>query len=183
MQSSRVVATGVLSTILVFLVSTPLVGQEHVPDSEDETAETTHSYHPNHFGGFMGVSAHSDADEVAPTLGLEYARRFSQHWAAVVYTELVSSQLERDVIVTVGAVYYPMSGLGLVLAAGAEMADKPVDHNGEIVNETEWELLLRVGVAYGFALTPSAGLGPSIFVDKAGDRTTFVLGLAMVVGF
>lgn len=179
----RFVVTGILSTILMLLASGPLVGQEHVPGPEDETGESAHEFHPNHFGGFLGGSSRSDVDEVALTMGLEYARRFSRRWAVAIYTELVSSQLERDVVVAVGAAYYPMSGLALVLAAGVEGADKTVEHNGETEEETELAFMLRVGAAYVFQITPTAGLGPTLFVDQVGDRTTIVLGLGMVVGF
>jgi hypothetical protein len=182
-RSTRIVATGFLWTILILLASGPLVGQEHVPGSENETDEPAHEFHPNHFGGFLGVSARSDVDEVALTMGLEYARRFSKRWAVAIYTELVSSQLERDFVVAVGGVFYPTSGLGLVLAVGGELVDKPVEHNDEIVEETELDFMLRVGAAYGFAITPTAGIGPTLFVDQVGDRTTVVFGLGLVVGF
>jgi hypothetical protein len=182
-KPSRLIVTGILSTILILLASGPLVGQEHVPGPEDETGEPAHEFHPNHFGGFMGVSARSDVDEVAPTMGLEYARRFSKRWAVAIYTELVSSQIERDIVVAVGGIFYPTSGLGLVLAVGGEFADKPVEHNGEIVEETELEFMVRAGAAYGFGITSTAAVAPTLFVDQVGDRTTIVLGLGMVVGF
>lgn len=182
-RSGRVVATGILSTILIVLVSGPLVGQEHLPNPDDETGEPAHEFHRNHFGGFLGVSAHSDIDEVAPTLGLEYTRQFSPHWGTTAYVELVSSKLERDLVVAVGVSYYPIRPLSLVLAVGAEAADKEVIHNGETETEQELALLVRVAVAYGFRLTPEASIGPTLLVDQVGDRTTVVLGMSMVVGF
>ncbi len=182
-QSSRPVVTGILSTILLLLVSGPLVGQEHLQNPDDDTGEPAHEFHRNHFGGFLGGSAHSDIDEVALTLGLEYTRQFSPHWGATAYVELVSSRLERDLVVAVGAAYYPIRPLGLILAVGAEAADKEVIHNGETETEQELALLVRVGVAYGFHLTPMASIGPTLLVDQVGDRTTIVFGLGMVVGF
>ena len=182
-QSSRSVVTGILFTILMLMVSAPLVGQEHLQNPDDETGEPAHEFHRNHFGGFLGVSAHSDIDEVAATLGLEYTRQFSPHWGASAYVELVSSRLERDLVVAVGAAYYPIRPLGLILAVGAEAADKEVIHNGVPETEQELALLVRVGVAYGFRVTPEASIGPTLFVDQVGDRTTIVLGLGMVVGF
>jgi hypothetical protein len=182
-RSSRLVAKGILSTILIVLVSGPLVGQEHLQNPDEETGGPAHEFHRNHFGGFLGVSAHSDIDEVAPTLGLEYTRQFSPHWGASAYVELVSSKLERDLVVAVGAAYYPTRALGLVLAVGAEAADKEVIHNGETETEQELALLVRVGVAYGFRLTPEATIAPTLLVDQVGDRTTVVLGMGMVVGF
>jgi len=73
--------------------------------------------------------------------------------------------------------------VGLVLAVGAEAADKEVIHNGETETEQELALLVRVGVTYGFRLTPEASIGPTLLVDQVGDRTTVVLGMSMVVGF
>jgi len=182
-QSSRPVVTGILSTILLLLVSGPLVGQEHLQNPDDDTGEPAHEFHRNHFGGFLGGSAHSDIDEVALTLGLEYTRQFSPHWGATAYGGLVSSRLERDLVVAVGAAYYPIRPLRLILAVGAEAADKEVIHNGETETEQELALLVRVGVAYGFRVTPEASIGPTLLVDQVGDRTTIVFGLGMVVGF
>ncbi|MHC4406654.1 MAG: hypothetical protein ACYTG0_44085 [Planctomycetota bacterium] len=133
-------------------------------------------FHRNHFGGFLGFSARSGVDGVAPTIGLEYARVFSRHWAAVGYVEMVSSKLERDIIVAVRGIYYPVRGLGIVVAVGAEAADKD-EHD-----ESELEFLMRAG-SYGFRLTDTAALGPTILVDRVPGTTTFVFGLVMAVGF
>ena len=182
-HSNRFVATGILSAILMLVASGSLLEQEHQCGPEDEAGEPADEFHRNHFGGFLGASVHTDVDEVAPTLGLEYTRQFSPHWGATAYVELVSSQLERDIVVVVGATYYPIGELGLVLAVGAEGADKEVTHNGETETEQELAFLLRVGAAYGFRLTPEASIAPTLLVDQVGDRTTVVLGLRTVVGF
>ena len=71
-RSSRIVATGFLWTILMLLASGPLVGQEHVPGPEDETGESAHEFHPNHFGGFLGGSARSDVDDAALAANLHH---------------------------------------------------------------------------------------------------------------
>jgi hypothetical protein len=170
-----------LSIVFMALVSGPASAQELQGIGESEAEER--EFHRNHFGGFLGVSTHSDLDEAALTLGLDYTRQFSPHWAVAVYTELVSSQLERDVILAVGGIFYPTPGLSLVLAAGVEAAAKEIDRNGEIEQENEFDFLLRVGAAYGFRLTAEAALAPTLLVDRVGDRTTFVIGLATVVGF
>lgn len=180
-QSSMFLATGILSIVFTGLVSGSAAAQEPQRIVEPEPEE--HEFHRNHFGGFLGTSLTFDPDAAAPTLGLEYARQFSPHWAVAVYTELVSSRLERDIIVAVGGIFYPTSGLGLILAVGAEAAEKEIDRNGEIELESELGLLLRVGAGYSFRLTPEAALGPTLFVDRVGDRTTLVFGLGVVVGF
>ena len=154
----------------------PSVSSEHEQDSRGTVAEhrgTEHEFHRNHFGGFLGASTHSDTDETAFTLGLEYARQFTQRWAAITYIELVSSDLERDIILAVGAIFYPTRRLGLVV---------DVEHNGKVEKENEAEFLLRLGAAYGFPVG-QASLGPAVFVDWAGNRWTLVYGIGMVTGF
>ncbi len=89
---------------------------------------------------------------------------------------MVSSKLERDVIVAVGGIYYPLPGVGVVLAVGGERAD-------EEGHDSHLAFLVRAGAAYGFRLTENAAIGPSAFVDRVPGTTTFVFGLAMVAGF
>lgn len=163
----------------------PSAGQENELDSQSTVAEhrgTEHEFHRNHFGGFLGASTHSDNDETGFTLGLEYARQFTPRWAVTAYTELVSGELERDVILAVGAIFYPMRRLGLVVAPGVELANKDVEHHGEVEREYENEFLLRLGAGYGFPVG-QASLGPAVFADWAGNRWTLVYGIGMVTGF
>lgn len=163
------------------LLSRPALAQGEHSTGTEESAEA--EYHPNHFGGLLAVSKRSGDDEAAPTLGLEYTRQFSPHWGVTGYIELVSSELERDLIVTVGAAYYPIAHLAFVLAVGGELAEVDAVHQGVPTTETELALLVRTGVTYGFRITPEASIGPSLLVDFVDDRVTFVLGLAFVVGF
>jgi hypothetical protein len=159
--------------------------QEHELDGQGAAADhrdAKHEFHRNHFGGFLGASTHSDNDETGFTLGLEYARQFTPHWAAAAYTELVSGDLERDIIILAGAIFYPLDRLGLVAAPGVEFASKDVEHHGEVVNEDETEFLFRLGAAYGFPVGQAA-LGPTVFADLASNRWTLVYGIAMVTGF
>jgi hypothetical protein len=163
----------------------PSAGQKNELDPQVMTAESRgkeHEYHRNHFGGFLGASTHSDNDETGVTLGLEYARQFTPRWAVAAYTELVSGELERDIILLVGAVFYALPRLGLVVAPGVEFASKDVEHQGEVEREDETEFLLRLGAAYGFPLG-QASLGPAVFVDWGGSRWTLVYGIGMVTGF
>jgi hypothetical protein len=142
-----------------------------------------HESHPNHFGGVIGSSIRLETDDSALTLGLEYARKLSPRWALAAYTELVSSSLERDVILAAGAVFYPAARFSLVLAPGIELASKDEEHDGEIRTEDETEFLLRLGAGYSFPITPTASAGPVVLADRVGDRWTLVLGLGMAVGF
>ena len=186
MRSERLVTASILSALLVLLSGGSVAGQEHEPAPESPVADH-HSpdkeFHRNHFGGLIGVSTHSDTDEMAATMGLEYARQFSPWWALSVYTELVSSSLERDIIVVAGGIFYPVRRLGLLVGAGVESVAREVEHNGKIETEDETGFLVRIGAGYGFRVTPQASLGPIVLVDKAGDRWTVVYSLAMVVGF
>jgi hypothetical protein len=174
-----------LLSVLVFLVPEATMGQGHEAAAESvpkghETAE--HEFHRNHFGGFLGASTHTDNNETGFTLGLEYTRQFTPHWAAIGYTELVSGDNERDIILAVGVIYYPMSRLALVVAPGVEFATKGVEHHGTVEMEDETELLWRFSAAYGFPLGEGS-LGPVVFGDWAGNRWTIGYGLGIVTGF
>lgn len=187
MRTGRLVMLGVLCTILMLLDTSPSVGQDDVSGHEDEaprhTSEET-GYHPNHFGGFLGVSTRlEDTNSSAFTLGLEYARLFSPRWAVVGYVELSSSDIERDVILAAGAIFYPMPRLGLVVGPGIEVATKDTEHQGTTEREDETEFLVRFGAGYGFHVTSQTALGPVLLADWAGNRWTLVYGLGIVVGF
>ena len=185
MAGRRLVVLLAMST-LWFLGAAPVFGQGHEPGSKPETASehsAEHEFHRNHFGGLLGVSFHHDSDESALTLGLEYARQFTRHLAVGSYLELVSSDLERNVIVAIGVGYYPIKRLGLVLAPGVELATYEVEEHGEVKLEDESEFLLRLGIAYTVPLTSQASLGPAVFIDRAGDKWTTLVSLAMIVGF
>ena len=174
-----------LISLLVFLVPEATAGQglEAAAESAPEGHEThEHEFHRNHFGGFLGASTHYDNNETGFTLGLDYVRQFTPRWAAVGYTELVSGDLERDIILAVGVVFYPMRRLGLVVAPGVEFATKSVEHHGEVELEDETELLLRLSAAYGFPVG-QASLGPVVFGDWAGNRWTIGYGIGMAAGF
>lgn len=187
MPSERLVVASSLSLILLFVVSGRCVGQEHEVDPQSSVAEhqgTVHEFHRNHFGGLAGVSVHHDADDhPAVTLGLEYARQFSPKWAIAGYLELVSSNIERDIVVVVGGIFYPMRRLSLFLGPGLEWVEKEVEVHGEVEQEKELELILRAGIGYGFQLTPNAAIGPVLMVDRGSDRWTSLYAITMVVGF
>jgi hypothetical protein len=195
-RSARQVAGGAFFMILLAVASGSVSGQElssETVSTSDEHPATEqrsaiheaeeHEFHRNHFGGLVGVSTHLDTDDSAFTLGLDYVRVFSRRWAAVVYLEQLSSDLERDTIVAAGVIYYPMRGLGVVLAPGLEGATRTVEEHGETVQEDELELLLRLSVAYAFPVAPTAGIGPVVAADWAGNRWTVVFGVGMGVAF
>jgi hypothetical protein len=176
-----VLAASVITLMFVTQVparATETEVEQHAPEHPGEK----HAFHKNHFGGFVGASTHSDNDETAFTLGLEYARQFSRHWAISGYVEQVSGALERDIILLAGVIFYPLPRLGIVAGPGFELADKQVDHHGEVEEEGETEWLFRVGAAYGFSLG-QAGIGPAVFIDWNETRWTAVYGISMVTGF
>ena len=154
----------------------------HSQGTVTEHRRMDHEFHRNHFGGFLGASTHSDTDETAFTLGLEYTRQFTPRWAVTAYIEQVGGTIERDITLAVGVSYYPMRRLGLMVASGVELVNKDVEHHGAVVNEEETEFLLRLGAAYGFPVG-QASLGPTVFVDWTANRRTFVYGIGMVTGF
>jgi len=170
---------------LLLLVVGQAQGKEHDGESHGTVAEhgdAGHGFHRNHFGGFLGASTHSDNDQTAFTLGLEYARQFTPRWAIGAYTEQVSGEIERDIILLVGAIFYVMPRFGLVAAPGIEFANKDVVHHGEVVKEDETEFVFRLGAAYGFPVG-QASIGPAVFADWADKRWTLVYGIAIATGF
>lgn len=175
MTSSRALAAVcALFAILVFLAAGAMAEEAHEP--------AVHEYHVNHFGGVVGGATHLDTNESGLSIGLEYARQFNPRWAAVSYLELTSGTGERDVIISAGVIFYPTPRLGLIFGPGIELVEKDVNHHGEIVTESEAELMWRIGAGYGFPLG-EASIGPAFFADYAGDRWTIVYGIAMVTGF
>jgi hypothetical protein len=175
-----------LCAIATMLWVVPAAGGDHRSGATAATAHhegAAHEYHRNHFGGLLGTSVHLDNDDTAFTLGLEYARQFAPRWAVAGYVESVSSDIERDVIVAAGIIYYPVSRLGLLLAPGIESAAKDVEHHGEVEREYETEFLIRLGASYGFPVAPQASIGPVLLVDRSAHRWTVVIAVGTVVGF
>jgi hypothetical protein len=173
--------------IVVLVLAVPAAADQEEKASEESVSEKhgakEHTYHKNHFGGFLGASTHlDDEEETAFTLGLDYARQFHPRWAVLLFTELSSSRIERDTIVGAGAIFYPMARLALIAGPGVELVSEDVEHHGEIENEKESEFLVRLGATYGFPVG-EAKLGPTVFADWAGDRWTIVYGIVMVTGF
>jgi hypothetical protein len=186
MKISRIFAgTTTLSFVLVFMVSVAAAGQGSEAVAESAPighGAAEHEFHRNHFGGFLGASTHTDTEETGFTLGLDYVRQFTPRWAAIGYTELVSGDLERDIILAVGVVFYPTRRLGLVVAPGVELVTKSVEHHGELEMEDESEFLMRLSAAYGFPIGQAA-IGPVVFGDWAGNRWTIGYGIGMAAGF
>ena len=178
----RFATARILFALMIVLAPALVVAQEYTPEVEGHATEEA-EFHRNHFGAFLGVSRHSDLKDRAITLGVEYARVFSPRWGASAYLEMVGGELERDLIVIVAGIFYPMRGLGIVLGPGIEKVNKDVEHNGEVVQEQETELIIRGGIAYGFHIAETASLGPTIFADWSETRWTFVYGISWVVGF
>jgi len=172
---------------LVLFCGASASGQEHgaAPEHSEAKGRTGYTHYANHFGGLIGASFHLDDDESggATTLGLEYARLLAPRWALAAITELVSSSLERDIILALGAIFYPVERVSLVLAPGLELASKDVEAHGTTETENETEFLLRLGVGYAFPIAPTASVGPTVLADYAGDRWTVLVALGMAVGF
>jgi hypothetical protein len=125
-MSIRLVVLTALFISLAFGTE-PAVAQVHETATESmphEEHSAKHEFHRNHFGGVLGTSFHHESDETAPTLGLEYARQFTRHWAISGYVELVSSDLERDIILAAGVIFYPVHWLGFMVAPGVEQATR-----------------------------------------------------------
>ncbi len=166
---------------LLLVTAIALLGSPNVLRAQEhgETAGASgHEYHKNHGATFLGATTHLDHDDTGFTIGAEYARRWG-----LLLVEMASSRLERDIIIGVPVLLYPWRGWSVFVAPAAEAASTTVEHGGETILETEWELLFRFGTAYWFEVNETISLAPTFMADVANGRWTLVYGLSFGVGF
>jgi hypothetical protein len=157
----------VLFSMLMFvmLASTAVNAQS---GHGDEQGSEEHSFHSNFIGVFLGATRKSRRTE-AFTLGLEYNRRFTEHFGMGVLAEKVFADDEFNVY-ALGFAYY--AGPWKVYAApGLEKSS----HHGN-------EFLLRVGVEYAFKAGPLE-ISPQIDLDFVGGEQVLVFGVTIGKGF
>ena len=136
-----------------------------------------------HFVSFFGgLATHTDAGDTGGAMGVSYAYKLSHRWAVGLKLEYVTSSIERDIVVLVGASFEPVERLELTAAVGPEWAQKDREEHGELHRERETEAMIRLGAAYGFALRDGVSVGPEINTDISGSRVTLVYGLLFSVG-
>jgi hypothetical protein len=151
---------------------------------EQGGAAEQHEFHRNHLSAFLGASTHFHTDETAPTVGLDYTRRFSRRWGLGVLLDVALGEIERDVIVGVPILVYPWRELSIWVAPGFERASIDAREEGQpSTHETHSEFLVRFGAAYWFSLGGSLAFAPQINADVAGGHWTLVYGVAIGAGF
>jgi hypothetical protein len=94
-----------------------------------------------------------------------------------------SSKIERDIILLLPIIIYPVGRFGLLVAPAVEFASVAEEHGDSVVEETELEFLLRFGASYGFQVNETLAIGPLISADVTNGRWTLVYGVAFGVGF
>jgi hypothetical protein len=146
-------------------------------------AGEAHEGHRHAIFGIAGLATHTAEGDTGPAFGLGYAYELSPRWGVSVKTEYASSDLERDYILLVGGAFLPTERLEIIGMAGVEKASIEEEHEGEPIEETETEVLFRLGLGYQVPLSARFHLVPEFNVDLAAGRSTLVYGLVLAYAF
>jgi hypothetical protein len=157
----------VFSLFLLFLSSSIAFADSGEHESENNS-DAHHEFHPNMLAVFVGVTD-EDRNEDAATLGVEYARRFSESFSIVGVVERTFGDLDVWVYAIPFAYH---TGQWKIYAW-------PVieDDDGH-----DTEFLVRLGVEYGFEVG-SWEIAPQLNVDLIDGDQLLVLGVAFGKGF
>ncbi len=150
----------------VLLIS-PAFGEtgEHEPASGHET---THDYHKNLIGGFIGITGETRRENGA-TFGIGYVRRVTKTFSVAALVERTIGDLDFWVYAIPFA--YNAGRWKFFVAPGIEDSD----HHGS-------EFLIRVGGEYAFEVG-SWEIAPQLSIDFVNGEELVVLGIAIGKGF
>lgn len=138
-------------------------------ESEDHAqAHHEHEYHANSLFGFFGIAG-EDRRDAAPTVAIEYERRFNERWGLAVGAEHAFGDLDFTVF-TVPIVFHS----GPWAFYGGPGLEKATGHDDEFV--------FRVGMSYEFEVG-STIFAPKFNVDFVDGDAVLVGGLAIGFGF
>ena len=163
-----------LTVVAALMLPGPAAAEEQV--KEDNHGEEHHgdqhggerSFHANLIGVFTGVTS-KNRRNASFTLGLEYNRRFTEHFGMGLLAERVFAD-EQFNVYAVGFAYY-FSPWKVYVAPGVEHSKEHGD-----------EFLLRFGVEYAFEIG-GFEIAPQIDVDFVDGDEVFVIGLTFGKGF
>ncbi|HXV77433.1 MAG TPA: hypothetical protein VD788_14035 [Candidatus Polarisedimenticolaceae bacterium] len=129
---------------------------------------------------FLGVTDDRGMD--AFTWGLEYPYQFTDRVAGGAFFDKTEGDLRMSVLG--GAFYYkPLPRLALMIGPAVERLE-PMPDGGHGENaETETELLLRVGVLYGFPVAARVSILPALYADFVDGETVWVGGADVAFSF
>lgn len=137
----------------------------------EETGRSDHhavAHHDQSVGVFVGVTG-EDRRERAGTLGVEYERRFGDHWGAGGAVEYAFGSL--DFAVAVASLAYHYKRLGVFAGPGIEWSQ-----------ESDAEGLFRAGIFYEFEYGDII-VSPKFAIDFIDGETVLVGGIAVGMGF
>ncbi len=130
--------------------------------------EGEHETHKNILGVFLGMT-HEGRRENATALGIEYERRFSDHFSSGLIVEHTFG--DADFWVTAVPFYYRTGPWRLGVAPGVESSEE-----GD-------EALLRFSAGYEFLLGGGWDITPVVNVDLVDGEDVWVIGVAVGKGF
>ena len=136
---------------------------------------TEQGHHVNSVSAFLGVTGEGRRQR-AGTVGLEYERRLSEHWAIAPAIEHAFGELNFTVVTL--SVGYRFDNWAVFAGPGIEWAK----HEHTDRSATESEFLFRTGIMYEF----EAGkliVAPHAIVDFVADEKVLVFGVTLGVGF
>lgn len=149
------------SLLLGAHVICPAVAEEHRDD------ESSHSYHKDTFGVFLGFATEGSRDN-GVAFGIEYEHRLSAAAGIGVVAERTFGDLEAWVFAA--PVAYHDGPWKLYVGPGIER------------REGENEFLVRLGGEYGFHFGDWE-ISPQLDIDFVDDESVFVIGLTLLRGF
>ena len=140
--------------------------------AESEHPGSSHEYHRNHFGVFVGGATRPEdvGSESGFTFGLDYEFRFVRWVGLGVLGEVATGDV-RAAVVGVPIFLHPWRGLKVIIAPGAEFSDHGT------------EFAFRLGASYQFPLGDRFTLAPEFNADVIDGEATYVYGLSVGIGF
>lgn len=168
-------------TVLVLFLAPQVMGQE------EEHAEA-HHLHLNHLGlVFAGTTSLEKGRGTHFTIGADYERRLSEVWGVGLIGELIFTD-KTEYLFAAGVYFHATEKLWFRAALGFEVAYHHHEEGSEDVHaeethtKKETELLLRIGMGYGFEVEGII-ITPTIDLDLFRGHKSLVWGLSIGKGF
>lgn len=199
----RLVHVWLFVCLVVVVVTGTAVAQEHGdgtsaepaghPSDAEEHGESAghheHAFHPNDVGVFIGATDEKGHD-LQFTYGLDYERRFSQHWGVGALVDYAGGDL-RNTVLAVPVYWHPGGGWKLIAAPGVELHNgrggggehaKSDEGHGEADGD-ETHFLFRLGAGYHFHVADHWGVVPTVDLDFVDGEEVLVYGVGLAYGW
>ena len=160
--------------LLVLALASPIFAAENgVADQH---------FHHNDIGVFIGGTTPFNEEaggKTAPTIGVEYERRFSPTIGGLLMAEFVGDKHKRDYLFAV-LFTYRVSLLRLAIGPGFEFVEQDKPSGGTKLSEY---FVISTRASYAFHVGKIT-LAPTIGIDLIGEtKTNLVYGLSVGYGF